>query len=336
VRQGRIIGSRSFFPKVKLEGTDAELLESFLAHHYLTGPEARVPAELLISAEYESQGALEEALQQHCNRKVTIRKPQRGRGIEWLRLAGKAAEQNLIGSKASKQSYTKRLHNLTEALGLEFQVKRMECYDISHTQGSQTVGSCVVFDQEGPSKKDYRRFNIEGITGGDDYAAMEQVLKRRFTRLQKGEGVMPDLLVIDGGKGQLNKACEVLQALAVTGVEVLGVAKGATRKSGWERFFLGADRAEVILEPTSPGFHLLQHIRDEAHRFAITGHKARRGKKFVESPLQGISGIGDKRRKALVDHFGGYKGIENASVVDLTKVEGISKDLAQAIYDYFH
>lgn len=336
IRQGRIIGSRSFFPKVKLEETGEELLESFLAHHYLTGPEARVPAELLVSAEFESLEALEQALQQHCNRKISIRKPQRGRGIEWLQTAGKAAEQNLIGSKASKQSYTRRLNNLTEALQFDTPIKRLECYDISHTQGSLTVGSCVVFDESGPSKKDYRRFNIEGITGGDDYAAMDQVLRRRFTRLQKGESTMPDMLVIDGGKGQLNIACNVLQELGVTGVEVLGVAKGTTRKSGWERFFLGGDSTEIVLEPTSPGFHLLQHIRDEAHRFAITGHKARRGKKFVESPLQDIPGIGDKRRKVLVDHFGGYKGIESASATDLAKVEGISKDLAQSIYDYFH
>jgi len=336
VRQGRIIGSRSFFPKVQLEQNSAELLETFLSQHYLTGPEARVPAELLVSAHFDSIDVLEEALYQYCSRKITIRKPQRGRGLEWLQIAGKAAEQNLIGRKASKQSYERRLNNLSEALKLGSQLQRMECYDISHTQGNQTVGSCVVFDAQGPSKKDYRRFNIEGITGGDDYAAMEQVLRRRFTRLQKGEGSMPDIIVIDGGKGQLNTASEVLQDLGVKGVELLGVAKGTTRKSGWERFFLGNDSREVILEPTSPGFHLLQHIRDEAHRFAITGHKARRSKKFVESPLQEIPGIGDKRRKSLVDHFGGYKGIESASVGDLSKVDGISKELAQTIYDYFH
>jgi len=336
VRQGRIIGSRSFFPKVQLEQNSAELLETFLSQHYLTGPEARVPAELLVSAHFDSIDVLEEALYQYCSRKITIRKPQRGRGLEWLQIAGKAAEQNLIGRKASKQSYERRLNNLSEALKLGSQLQRMECYDISHTQGNQTVGSCVVFDAQGPSKKDYRRFNIEGITGGDDYAAMEQVLRRRFTRLQKGEGSMPDIIVIDGGKGQLNTASEVLQDLGVKGVELLGVAKGTTRKSGWERFFLGNDSCEVILEPTSPGFHLLQHIRDEAHRFAITGHKARRSKKFVESPLQEIPGIGDKRRKSLVDHFGGYKGIESASVGDLSKVDGISKELAQTIYDYFH
>ena len=335
-RQGRIIGSRSFFPRVHLERTSVELLATFLAQYYLTGPAARAPAELLVSAEFESINALEEALCQYCKRKVAIRKPQRGRGLEWLQIAGKAAEQNLIGRRVSKQSYARRLNNLSAALKLDVQLQRMECYDISHTQGDQTVGSCVVFDQHGPSKKDYRRFNVEGITGGDDYAAMEQVLRRRLTRLQKGESAMPDIIVIDGGKGQLTAASGVLQDLGVKGVELLGVAKGSTRKSGWERFFLGGDSREVILEPTSPGFHLLQHIRDESHRFAITGHKARRGKKFVESPLQDIPGIGARRRKNLVDYFGGYKGVEGASAGDLSRVEGISKNLAQTIYDYFH
>ena len=336
IRQGKIIGSRSFFPRLQLQESSAELLETFLSQHYLTGPEARVPTELLISAEFESMETLEEALYQHCKRKVAIRKPKRGRGLEWLQIAGKAAEQNLIGRKASKQSYERRLINLSESLKLGSELQRMECYDISHTQGNQTVGSCVVFDREGPSKKDYRRFNVEGITGGDDYAAMEQVLRRRFSRLQKGEGTLPDMLVIDGGKGQLNKAGQVMQDLGIVGVELLGVAKGTTRKSGWERFFLGDDAQEIVLDASSPGFHLLQHIRDEAHRFAITGHKARRGRKFVESPLQEIPGIGDKRRKRLVDYFGGYKGIEAASASDLSKVDGISKDLAQTIYDYFH
>jgi len=336
VRQGRIIGSRSFFPTMQLEETVSQFMGAFLAQHYITGPEARVPGEILVSELPEDSTTLEQALKEHSDRKVAIRKPARGRGVDWLRIAGQASEQNLIGRKASKKSYQKRLANLSEALGLGSTLQRLECYDISHTQGDQTVGSCVVFDEQGPSKKDYRRFNIEGITGGDDYAAMEQVLRRRFTRLQKGEGSMPDIVVIDGGKGQLSSAREVMQDLGVKGVELLGVAKGATRKSGWERFYLGDDSREIVLDSTAPGFHLLQHIRDEAHRFAITGHKNRRGKKFVESPLQEIPGIGAKRRKNLVDHFGGYKGIENASVTDLAKVNGISKELAQAIYDYFH
>jgi len=336
IRQGRIVGSRSFFPSMQLKASVPEFMDAFLAQHYLTGPEARVPAEILVSEMPEDSTTLEQALKEHCDRKITVRKPSRGRGIDWLRIAGQTAEQNLIGRKASKQSYERRLINLSEALGLETAIQRLECYDISHTQGNETVGSCVVFDEQGPSKKDYRRFNIEGITGGDDYAAMEQVLRRRFTRLQKGEGRMPDIVVIDGGKGQLGIAREVMQDLGVSGVELLGVAKGAARKSGWERFYLGEDSREVVLDSSSPGFHLLQHIRDEAHRFAITGHKNRRGKKFVESPLQQIPGVGDKRRKKLVDYFGGYKGIEDASVTDLAKVDGISRELAQNIYDYFH
>ena len=336
IRQGRIVGSRSFFPKVQLQEHAHELLETFLAQHYLTGPEARVPGEILISSEFDGLDTLQQALHSHCNRRIGIRKPQRGRGLDWLQIAGRAAEQNLIGRRASRRSYEKRLNSLSEALGLAKSPQRIECYDISHTQGDLTVGSCVVFDHQGPSKQNYRRFNIEGIVGGDDYAAMDQVLRRRFSRLKKGEGVMPDMVVIDGGKGQLGRVNQVFAELSVTEVVLLGVAKGATRKSGWERFFLGEDSVEVVLDPVSPGFHLLQHIRDEAHRFAITGHKARRTKKFVESPLQDIPGIGDKRRKNLVDHFGGYKGIESARVSDLAKVNGISKTMAQSIYDYFH
>ncbi len=336
VRQGRIVGSRSFFPRSRLEESAAELLETFLSQHYLTGPTGRVPGEILVSAEVKGRATLEQALRQQVGRKVGVRKPKRGRGLEWLQIAGKAAEQNLLGRNASRKNHARRLLHLAGALQLDADLQRLECYDISHTQGNQTVGACVVFDQEGPSRKDYRRFNISGVPAGDDYAAMEQVLRRRFIRLQKGEGIMPDLLVIDGGKGQLGKAREVMADLGVQGVAMLGVAKGTTRKSGWERLFLGDDSLEIVLDPSSPGFHLLQHIRDEAHRFAITGHKARRGKKFVESPLQEIPGIGDKRRKNLVDHFGGYKGVEAASVADLARVEGISRDLAQNIYDYFH
>ena len=336
IRQGRIMGSRSFYPKTKLESDSSQLLETFLAHHYLTIPDAMIPTELLISAEFEGMDVLQKALCEYSRRKIKVRKPQRGRGLEWLRMAGKTAEQNLLGRKASKKSYQRRLHNLRDGLGLKKDIDSLECYDISHTQGSLTVGSCVVFDESGPAKKDYRRFNIEGITGGDDYAAMEQVLKRRFSRLKKEDSKLPDIVVIDGGKGQLSQVRDVFAELGIEDVEILGVAKGTTRKSGWERFYFGNNFQEFVLDPTSPGFHLLQHIRDEAHRFAITGHKARRTKKFVESPLQEIPGIGAKRRKTLVDHFGGYKGIESAQVSDLGKVEGISKTMAQTIYDYFH
>jgi len=336
VRQGKIVASRSFYPKVMLAETASDLISGFLSQHYLSAPEALVPAEILVSAEPLDVEAQVEALRLHANRKVSIRRPQRGRGLDWLKIAAKASEQNLIGRKAGQKSYLRRMDDLAKAFDCPDGVKLIECYDISHTQGAQTVASCVVFDVDGPNKKLYRRFNIEGVKAGDDYAAMDQVLRRRFTRLQSGEGTMPNMIVIDGGKGQLGKAIEVFSELGVVGVELVGVAKGATRKSGWERFFVGLDNKEVMLDSSRPGFHLLQHIRDEAHRFAITGHKARRGKKMVESPLEEIPGVGPKRRKALLDHFGGYKGIERASAADLARVDGVSIKMADSIYDYFH
>ena len=336
VRQGRVVASRSHYPKVILAETSAEQLSEFLAQHYLSAPDALVPAEILVSAELDDVEAQMIALSQYTQRKVNIRVPVRGRGLDWLRIAGKAAEQNLLGRKAGQRSYQKRLQDLTNALGRSSVVERLECYDISHTQGELTVGSCVVFDNEGPNKQQYRRFNIEGITPGDDYAAMEQVLRRRFTRLQSGESVMPDMVIIDGGKGQIGKARNVFSELGVTDVEILGVAKGATRKSGWERFFLGEDNREIVIDENRPSFHLLQHIRDEAHRFAITGHKAKRDKKMIESPIDDIPGVGPKRRKALLDYFGGFKGVQRASATDLARVNGVSSELAQTIYDYFH
>ena len=336
VRKGKIVASRSFYPKVMLAETVSDLIGGFLSQHYLAAPEALVPAEVLVSDEPIDLDAQIEALRLHANRKVSIRRPRRGRGLDWLKIAEKAAEQNLIGRKAGQKSYLRRMDDLAKAFDCEDGVKLIECYDVSHTQGAQTVASCVVFDADGPNKKLYRRFNIEGIKAGDDYAAMEQTLRRRFTRLQSGEGSMPDMVVIDGGKGQLGKAKNVFMELGVSGVEVVGVAKGATRKSGWERFFVGVDNKEVLLNSSRPGFHLLQHIRDEAHRFAVTGHKARRGKKMIESPLEDIPGVGPKRRKALLDHFGGYKGIERASASDLSRVDGVSAKMAESIYDYFH
>ena len=336
VRQGKIVASRSFYPKVVLAETASDLVAGFLSQHYLAAPKSLVPSEILVSSEPSDSDAQAEAMRLHADRKVAIRRPRRGRGLDWLKIAEKAAEQNLIGRKAGQKSYQRRMEDVAKAFDCSGELQFIECYDISHTQGAQTVASCVVFDLDGPNKKLYRRFNIEGVTAGDDYAAMEQVLKRRFTRLQSGEGTMPDMVVIDGGKGQLGKAADVFSELGVSGVELVGVAKGATRKSGWERFFLGSDNKEVVVDSSRPGFHLLQHIRDEAHRFAITGHKAKRSKKMIESPLEDIPGVGPKRRKALLDHFGGYKGIEKASAADLSRVEGVSIKMAESIYDYFH
>jgi excinuclease ABC subunit C len=210
--------------------------------------------------------------------------------------------------------------------------QRLECFDISHSSGEATVASCVVFDTNGPLKSDYRKFNIEGITQGDDYAAMAQAVRRRFTRLMKGEAKLPDILVIDGGKGQLGVVKEILNDLGVVGVLLLGIAKGTTRKPGLETLILADQDNRVIAKPQTPALHLLQQIRDEAHRFAITGHKQRRDKKRRTSPLEGIAGVGPKRRRDLLKHFGGIGEVKKASVADIAKVPNISKKVAEAIY----
>jgi excinuclease ABC subunit C len=208
----------------------------------------------------------------------------------------------------------------------------LECFDISHSSGEAVVASCVVFDSNGALKSDYRRFNIEGITGGDDYAAMEQAIRRRYTRLMKGEGKLPDILLIDGGKGQIGVAKNVLADLGVVGVMILGVAKGTSRKPGLETLILADEDNRVIGRPQQAALHLIQQIRDEAHRFAITGHKARRDKKRRTSPLEGIAGVGPTRRRDLLKHFGGIVEVKKASVADLMKVDNINKKVAEAIY----
>ena len=228
-----------------------------------------------------------------------------------------------------------RFADLQNVMKLDEMPQRLECFDISHTFGELTVGSCVVFDQSGPLKSDYRRFNIDGITEGDDYAAMEQALSRRYTRLQKGEGVLPDILIIDGGKGQLGVAKKVLAELGVNQVIILGIAKGTTRKAGFETLVLESGK-EKVLNSDSPALHLLQEIRDEAHRFAITGHKQRRDKKRKTSTLEGIPGVGPKRRRELLRHFGGIQEVKSANVEDLGKVAGISKKTAEDIYSALH
>jgi len=225
---------------------------------------------------------------------------------------------------------------LQQALELDELPRRMECFDISHTGGSMTVASCVVFQEGTPLNSDYRRFNIKGIQPGDDYAAMRQVLRRRYTRLLNGEGQMPDILLIDGGKGQLSAAHEILTEIGVSGLLLLGVAKGPDRRAGLESLFLLGQDQPLILPANSPALHLVQHIRDEAHRFAITGHRQRRAKSKRASPLEEIPGIGAKRRQRLLKHFGGLQGLSRAGAEDIAKVEGISAKLAQDVYVAFH
>ena len=237
---------------------------------------------------------------------------------------------------ASKENTHQRFLALQQAFDLPEMPKRLECFDISHTMGEATVASCVVFDVNGPLKSEYRRFNIEGITPGDDYAAMAQALDRRYSKVLSSEGVLPDLIVIDGGKGQMTQAINVVDNLQLSGVNLLGVAKGPTRKAGLEQLFLNSDKVPHPLAADSPALHLIQHIRDEAHRFAIAGHRNRRAKKRKTSPLEGIAGVGPKRRRDLLNSFGGMQEVMRASEVELASTPGISRALAELIYNTLH
>ena len=334
VRQGRILGSRSYYPKTPLAEEVSELLEEFVPQLYLDGGgRPDLPKEILVNAQFEGAQVLNDALSQRIGRNIEIRDNVRGFRAKWLELAQRTAEQNLAGKLASKQTLQQRFESLRDTLGLDSTPERLECFDISHSSGEAVVASCVVFDNNsGALKSDYRRFNIENITGGDDYAAMEQAIRRRYTRLMKGEGKLPDILLIDGGKGQIGVAKSVLSDLGVVGVMTIGVAKGTTRKPGMETLILADQNNKVVARPQQAALHLIQQIRDEAHRFAITGHKARRDKKRRISSLEGIPGVGPTRRRDLLKHFGGVGEVKKASVADLMKVDNINKKVAEAIY----
>ena len=334
VRQGRILGSRSYYPKTPLAEEVSDLLEEFLPQLYLDGGgRPDLPKEILVNTQFEGAQVLTDALSQRIGRNIEIRDNVRGFRAKWLELAQRTAEQNLAGKLASKQTLQQRFESLRDTLGLESTPERLECFDISHSSGEAVVASCVVFDNNsGALKSDYRRFNIDNITAGDDYAAMEQAIRRRYTRLMKGEGKLPDILLIDGGKGQIGVAKSVLSDLGVVGVMTIGVAKGTTRKPGMETLILADQNNKVVARPQQPALHLIQQIRDEAHRFAITGHKARRDKKRRVSSLEGIPGVGATRRRDLLKHFGGVGEVKKASVADLMKVDNINKKVAEAIY----
>ena len=334
VRQGRILGSRSYYPKTPLAEEVSDLLEEFLPQLYLDGGgRPDLPKEILVNTQFEGAQVLTDALSQRIGRNIEIRDSVRGFRAKWLELAQRTAEQNLAGKLASKQTLQQRFESLRDTLGLESTPERLECFDISHSSGEAVVASCVVFDNNsGALKSDYRRFNIDNITAGDDYAAMEQAIRRRYTRLMKGEGKLPDILLIDGGKGQIGVAKSVFSDLGVVGVMTIGVAKGTTRKPGMETLILADQNNKVVARPQQPALHLIQQIRDEAHRFAITGHKARRDKKRRISSLEGIPGVGATRRRDLLKHFGGVGEVKKASVADLMKVDNINKKVAEAIY----
>jgi excinuclease ABC subunit C len=336
IRGGRMLGNKTFFPKTRLDEDESEVLAAFLPQFYLGGSGGReTPPEVVVNARIEDKFVLEEALTSQSGRKVMISDNVRSHRKRWIGLAVTNAEQSLGTHMASRNNLQQRFRSLQEALSLEEMPGRLECFDISHTSGEATVASCVVFDQNGPLKSDYRRFNIDGITPGDDYAAMSQALSRRYTRIKKGEGLLPDILFIDGGKGQLSEAEKIFEELQIEGVTLVGIAKGPTRKAGLESLILSGG-PEFNLAQDNPGLHLIQHIRDESHRFAITAHRNRRGKKRTESVLEGIDGVGPKRRRSLLRHFGGSSQVASASLEELAKVEGISRILAEHIYATLH
>lgn len=336
VRQGRVLGSRNHFPRVPIEQTPGEVLAAFLPQYYLGGAERELPGDIIVNAVHEDLPVIADALAQARGFSVTFSHNVRGTRSRWQTMAVANAEQALASMLSNRQNIQARFEALQEALGLDEMPTRLECYDISHTSGESTVASCVVFGPEGPLKSDYRRYNIEGVTAGDDYAAMHQVLMRRFTRLKEGEGKMPDILLVDGGKGQMKMAREVLQELAIHDLTLLGVAKGVTRKAGLETLYLNDPHHELVLPGHSPALHLIQHIRDEAHRFAITGHRQRRSKTRSTSPLEGIPGVGPARRRELLRHFAGLQELMRASEAEIAKVPGISKKLAEQIYTALH
>jgi len=336
VRGGRVLGSKNFFPQVAIEEEGSDVLLAFLAQYYLSSQERDLPSELIVNAQHEDFPILIAAIDELRGRELSISYRVRGTRARWQQLAVTNAEQALAARLANRQHVAARFDALAEALDMDEVPQRLECFDISHSSGEATVASCVVFGPEGPLKSDYRRYNIEGVTPGDDYAAMHQALTRRFSKIKDGEGKLPDILLVDGGKGQLAMAREVLEELSVPDLILLGVAKGTTRKPGLETLYLNDAAHEFTLPGNSPALHLIQQIRDESHRFAITGHRARRGKTRRTSTLEDVAGVGPKRRRELLNHFGGLQELSRASIEEIAKAPGISKKLAELIYAALH
>ncbi len=333
IRNGQNLGNKIFFPKMTDQYESGSILQAFISQYYL---DKQLPYELIVSHPLAETDLLTEVLSAQAKHNLSITANVRGERLKWLQMAMTNAENALNSKLADKQGVYARFLSLQEELGCPDVPARLECFDISHTQGHQTVASCVVFDREGPVKSAYRRFNIENITAGDDYAAIHQAVYRRFKRLKKGEHPAPDILFIDGGRGQVNEAQKALAELGLNDVMIVGVSKGPDRKAGMEKIILPDQQHALDVNPGASALLLIQHIRDEAHRFAITGHRQRRAKAQKKSVLESINGLGPKRRQNLLKQFGGLQGVSNAGVDALAGVEGISRQLAQRIYDIFH
>ncbi|WP_114241040.1 excinuclease ABC subunit UvrC [Dyella sp. C9] len=332
-RNGISLGTRDFFPRLPLDAEPADVLEQFIAQYYLDRP---VPRELILGESLPDQQILSEMLTQQSGHAVELKSSVRGERARFLQMAERNAQASLTARLASRQTLGARFDDLQKVLELDTPPRRIECFDISHTQGELTVASCVVFGQEGPEKSHYRRFNIAGITPGDDYAAMHQALVRRFRKVAEGEGARPDVLLIDGGGGQVAQALDVLKELGISGIHVVGVAKGPGRRAGEETLILADSGRELHPGSASPALHLVAAVRDEAHRFAISGHRKRREKARERSVLEDVPGIGARRRSALLKAFGGLGGVEAAGVEELMQVKGIDRGLAERIYAVLH
>ena len=333
IRNGQNLGNRQFFPKIVDDNDPGVILQAFISQYYL---DKSLPHELIVSHALPETALLTEVLSQQAKHHVAISPNVRGERLKWLQMANTNAENALAAKLADKQGLYARFLSLQQEFACVEVPKRLECFDISHTQGEQTVASCVVFDREGPVKSDYRRFNIEGVTGGDDYAAIHQAVLRRFKRQKQGEHPAPDILLIDGGKGQVAAAQKALAELTINNVMIVGVSKGPDRKAGMEKIILPDQDQPLDVTPGASALLLIQHIRDEAHRFAITGHRQRRSKAKNQSALEDIEGLGPKRRQVLLKQFGGLQGVSSAGVDALAGIDGISRKLAQRIYDTFH
>ena len=333
IRNGKILGSRNHFPRLHVEASNRQILSGFLPQYYL-GKDA--PSEIIIESDFDDRALLELTLAERTGHNVSIRHKVRGDRLRWLQMARTNAEQGLKLQISSNATTRRQFEALGELLQLEAPPGRLECFDISHTSGEATVASCVVFNQAGPLKSDYRRFNLSPESAGDDYAGMSEALRRRYKRVKKGEVPLPDVLFVDGGKGQMAEALTVLDELELGWLQVIAVAKGRARKPGMEQLFLAGQTTPTILPGDSPALHLIQRIRDEAHRFAVTGHRQRRAKARKTSRLEEIPGLGPKRRRELLKQFGGLQGVRRAGIDDLVKVRGISRALAEKIYGDLH
>lgn len=337
IRHGEVIGSKCFFPSSPAKTSSEEAINAFLSQFYLQRlADEQWPHEVVVSIDFPERNELAASLSELAQKKLQILATPRTAKKRWLEMAKQNAEFEFDKYLSDKGENQKRLALLAESLQLSQIPERIECFDVSHSFGEATVASCVVFDKQGMFKQDYRHYNIKDVAKGDDYAALKQALLRRYQKLVTQEAKLPDIVLIDGGKGQLKQAVEVFQSLNITGVTLMAISKGTTRKPGFETLHLAYQDIECVLAPDSPALHLLQQIRDEAHRFAITGHRAQRGKKRTTSVLEEIPGIGAARRRALIQRFGGIQAIKNASIEEIAKTPGISLAVAKLIFDAFH